>query len=248
MNQNNTSNNNDSNEILNSIANKANNDKSVLQLNEVLTKSPKEYLKWIYKPSTNYKRAEIFNKQWQFLSHTKWYVVLFWILPVMFFLPKYNVTQYIFVVFCGFYFIWPSIEYIIHKYIFHLESINNTTLQLIHYVFHGIHHAAPKDFNHLVMPLTASIPLVLILWLIMYILCGYNITITNSFMCGILIGYMKYDLTHFTLHKFTPKEFKQHFNILPDFFHQKFSNLHSHHMAHHFSTPNKKFGVSYIDK
>ena len=47
--------------------------------------------------------------------------------------------------------IWMPSEYFIHKYLFHAKP-NNKYHQLIHFIFHGIHHVTPTDKERLVMP------------------------------------------------------------------------------------------------
>lgn len=221
--------------------------KKLITLGDIIQLKPSEYINFVNNPKTIYERAEIFSKKYQFLSHSKWYIVLLWLIPVILLIPKNNTMQYLFSVSVGFLLLWPVIEYIIHKYLFHMDIGDSKVGQIFHFMFHGIHHVAPKDFNHLVMPLTASIPLALILWLIIYLLNGYNYDITCSYMAGILLGYIKYDLVHYTLHKYTPKQFKENFSILPNFIIKYYDKIHKHHMNHHFSNPNKDFGVSFIE-
>ena len=55
-------------------------------------------------------------------------------------------------------FIWTITEYLLHRFIFHLELKSKIGAR-IHFIFHGVHHDYPSDSRRLVMPPSVSIPL-----------------------------------------------------------------------------------------
>ncbi len=57
-------------------------------------------------------------------------------------------------------FVWSLTEYVMHRFVFHLEpKEGNKILERIHFIFHGVHHDYPSDAHRLVMPPSVSIPL-----------------------------------------------------------------------------------------
>ena len=86
------------------------------------------------------------------LSHNKWYNIF--VIPIILFASywaKIDWTNFnllfmlpIFVI--GF-FSFTLAEYLIHRFIFHSESIlpDNRVVRYLHYVLHGIHHMLPVD-------------------------------------------------------------------------------------------------------
>ncbi len=123
---------------------------------------------------------------------------------------------------------WVLMEYFIHRYFFHWEGSGPFTRR-VHEIAHGYHHKYPDDAKRLVMPLGASIPLAIIiaglLWLV-----GWP-TVTLPYFCGIVWGYLFYDFTHWATHHVTPRTAWG-------------KAIRSHHMAHHFATPDRNFGIS----
>lgn len=129
---------------------------------------------------------------------------------------------------------WQWMEYVMHRSLFHWEGSGPLTRKF-HDIIHGYHHLYPDDLDRLVMPLGASIPLALViaggLWLI-----GAPYA-TLPFFVGLVASYLWYDFMHHYLHAKSPTS-------------KWAKNLRAHHMAHHFNTPDKNFGIShtYIDK
>ncbi len=56
--------------------------------------------------------------------------------------------------------VWTATEYLLHALCFSfLSSLFHGWGKRIHFIFHGVHHDYPKDAKRLVMPPSASIPL-----------------------------------------------------------------------------------------
>lgn len=125
-------------------------------------------------------------------------------------------------------FVWTITEYLLHRFIFHLE-LKSELGKKIHFIFHGVHHDYPSDSRRLVMPPSVSIPLATLFYLLFRFLIG-DVAV-YPFFAGFLSGYLFYDMTHYAVH---------HFNM-----HSKFwLALKHHHIKHHYKDPDRGFGVS----
>ncbi len=125
-------------------------------------------------------------------------------------------------------FIWTITEYLLHRFVFHLQLKGELGAR-IHFIFHGVHHDYPSDSRRLVMPPSVSIPLATLFYFLFRFLIG-DISV-HPFFAGFLTGYLFYDITHYAVH---------HFNM-----HSKFwLAIKNHHIKHHFQDPDKGYGVS----
>jgi sterol desaturase/sphingolipid hydroxylase (fatty acid hydroxylase superfamily) len=119
------------------------------------------------------------------------------------------------------------IEYIVHRYLFHMNT-NTALKKRLQYSMHGIHHEYPKDKTRLAMPPILSVLLCLILLVIFYSLMN---TFVFAFLPGMLYGYSGYLFVHFIVHAYPPPK-----NI--------FKALWIHHSIHHYKSVHRAFGVS----
>lgn len=124
---------------------------------------------------------------------------------------------------------WQFMEYGLHRYLFHWEGSGPLTRKF-HEIIHGYHHRYPDDLDRLVMPLGASIPLALVISGLLWLVDQPQATI--PFFVGLVAGYLWYDFLHYSTHARTPLT-------------QWGRTLRSHHMAHHFNTPDRNFGISH---
>lgn len=127
-------------------------------------------------------------------------------------------------------FSWTLFEYLLHRFVFHIEPKGNKLLQRFVYIMHGNHHEYPWDYMRLVMPLSVSIPLAVLFWYLFEFMFGYYFP---PFYGGFVLGYLLYDTSHFLVHyeKFNPKL-------------SFFNYIRKHHVRHHFLTYDANFGVS----
>jgi sterol desaturase/sphingolipid hydroxylase (fatty acid hydroxylase superfamily) len=123
---------------------------------------------------------------------------------------------------------WTFFEYLLHRFLFHYEPKGDFTRRL-HYLFHGIHHAYPRDSRRLVMPPSVGIPLATLIYFAMTKLLP--IPVVPSFFSGFMLGYLCYDMIHFGIH---------HFN----FNNSIWQEIKKHHLRHHYGDHEKNFGVS----
>ncbi len=128
---------------------------------------------------------------------------------------------------------WQLMEYWLHRGFFHWEGTGPLTRR-VHAIIHGYHHTYPDDGARLVMPLGASVPLALVIGAGLYALHAPHATL--PFFCGLVTGYLVYDFVHYRVHH----------GGLPGAWGKA---LRARHMAHHFNTPDKNFGIShaYLD-
>lgn len=209
-----------------------------------------DYLKWVHSPVN--KNLRLFDSDFvEFFSKTKWYVIpIVWI-PIVVLCSVVSVGEltltmrrfydndgsnffallsFLILFFAGVP-IWTLMEYILHRYLFHLEPDGDSPMLItIHFFFHGQHHKVPFDKNRLVFPPVAAGCFAFAFWrLFNFCLPG---GIGNSLMCGGILGYVGYDLIHYYMHHGSPR---------------KGSYLHKlkhYHVLHHFNDPNTGFGIS----
>lgn len=129
--------------------------------------------------------------------------------------------------FFGGLFTFTLVEYLIHRYTFHMEA-NNPTKERLQYVLHGSHHDFPKDKTRLAMPPFVSLALAGLFFLLYRLLLGqYGI----PFTAGFVAGYATYLCVHYSVHAFPPPK-----NFL--------KYLWIHHALHHYQQPDAAYGVS----
>ncbi len=125
--------------------------------------------------------------------------------------------------------LWTLLEYVLHRFLFHFvpdesSDFQKETLWLIH----GVHHDYPWDGDRLVMPPTPAAVIAVALWFPLHWLFGPCFWAGAG---GIVLGYVCYDLTHYHLHHGKPTTSLGKW-------------LRTYHLAHHFSAPNVRYGVT----
>jgi len=177
------------------------------------------------------------NNFLDFFSRSPWWLVpLFW-LPISILMlyagidsaRYFNKTIYVLFIVLG-WISWTLSEYWLHRILFHWNPRLKWGQQF-HFIIHGVHHTWPNDPYRLVMPLLASLILAFIIGGGFYLLLGPYLFF--PFFSGYLLGYVQYEMTHYTVHHL---KFKNKF----------FKYLKRHHLLHHHSPDfyNKKYGVS----
>jgi len=123
--------------------------------------------------------------------------------------------------------VWSLVEYVAHRGSFHHEPRTQGQLAVV-YLVHGVHHAYPDDARRWMLPLSASIPLAAIFYALFRLAFGPT---ANGLFGGFVHGYLTYDLLHYFIHRgHMPGRIGRF--------------LRKHHMAHHYSKPERNFGVS----
>ncbi|NIR29652.1 MAG: fatty acid hydroxylase [Gammaproteobacteria bacterium] len=153
------------------------------------------------------------------------------------------------VLFLGGLLAWTFIEYLIHRFVFHVpaeidhraaEVVRNLPAQepvmprlglreKVYFMMHGVHHFFPNDSRRLVMPPGVSVPLAAGFWVLYTLLLG--MAFGTVFFAGSIAGYLAYDTTHFLVHHRRCRGRWSGF-------------LKKVHMRHHFLDPEHYYGVS----
>lgn len=124
-------------------------------------------------------------------------------------------------------FIFTLIEYLAHRYVFHMDT--DTPLKArLQYLFHGNHHEYPKDKTRLAMPPVVSILYASAFFFIFKVIFG---SFVFGVVAGVLFGYAMYLLVHYVVHAYPPPK-----NFLKE--------LWINHSIHHYKDPEAAFGVS----
>ena len=125
-------------------------------------------------------------------------------------------------------FVWSAAEYILHRFVFHYVPKGKTGLRL-HFILHGVHHDYPSDRLRLVMPPSVSLILAVIFYYFFSLF--FSLPHLHAFFPAFVLGYLVYDITHYAIH---------HFNFKGNFW----KEVKRHHMLHHYSEPDKGYGVT----
>jgi 4-hydroxysphinganine ceramide fatty acyl 2-hydroxylase len=166
------------------------------------------YLEQVHRPR-HYKggdSAPLFGNFLEPLSKTPWWVVpTLWLPPIFYgtflgfgyFSPLVAAAYW-----CLGVFIWTIVEYILHRFLFHLDEYlpDNRVGLTMHFLLHGIHHYLPMDKYRLVMPPTLFIVLAAPFWKLAHTVFFYDWYAAVTVFCGGVFGYVCYDLTHYFLH------------------------------------------------
>ncbi len=165
---------------------------------------------------------------------------VYWTVPIYLFIPiilgflYFAIFEFalspgtIVPVFTGGLFFWTITEYSLHRFVFHNEPKTKIG-ERIHFIFHGVHHDYPNDEYRLVMPPIVSLSLSSMFYILFRITLGPELS--APFASGFLLGYLIYDISHYSFHHFA---WKNKFMVM----------LKQHHMKHHFRDPNRGYGVS----
>ncbi|WP_339923687.1 sterol desaturase family protein [uncultured Cyclobacterium sp.] len=129
--------------------------------------------------------------------------------------------------FLGGYFVFTLVEYLLHRYLYHM--IPDTKFKdKLQYNVHGVHHDYPRDKDRLAMPPFISGLYAVILYFLFNFLMG---DLSWYFLPGFLVGYSSYLGVHYVVHAFQPP--KNFFKV-----------LWVNHAIHHYKDPDVAFGVS----
>lgn len=133
---------------------------------------------------------------------------------------------------CGLLAMFPLIEYIIHRWVFHMSTESGYgIINVFHFLLHGIHHKTPNDTTRLLAPVPLIVVLVIPVHLGMIMI--FSTELTLALWAGIFVGYVQYDYTHLYLHT------KGH---RPAWIRPLVKQHQNHHRHHH----HKFFGISYL--
>jgi sterol desaturase/sphingolipid hydroxylase (fatty acid hydroxylase superfamily) len=119
------------------------------------------------------------------------------------------------------------VEYMVHRHIFHMAT-DTSLKKRLQFVFHGIHHAHPKDKDRLAMPPLLSVGISTSL---LFLLRSFMGDWSFSFMAGFSVGYAFYLFIHYLVHAYPPPK-------------NKLRAIWTNHSIHHYKNTNAAFGVT----
>lgn len=123
--------------------------------------------------------------------------------------------------------LWTAVEYIIHRFAFHIEP-KTVTGKRLHFLVHGVHHDYPRDSTRLVMPLLVSIPLATAFYFLFELIVAPQ---HWALFGGFVAGYVAYDSIHYATHHWPMTNRVGRF-------------LKEYHMKHHYVESETAYGVS----
>jgi sterol desaturase/sphingolipid hydroxylase (fatty acid hydroxylase superfamily) len=124
---------------------------------------------------------------------------------------------------------WTLVEYLLHRFVFHLAPEPTFESRFKRFMVHGYHHEFPNDRMRLVAPLLLSLPIGAALAGTYYLLLGPHVWM--MWFAGTALGYLAYDWIHYYTHHFRPRTRIGKF-------------LRRYHMQHHYHDSESHFGIS----
>ncbi|KQM21991.1 sterol desaturase family protein [Novosphingobium sp. Leaf2] len=124
---------------------------------------------------------------------------------------------------------WSVFEYVMHRFLFHLDSDQRVIKWLV-FLIHGNHHDNPNDPMRGMMPLGVSLPVAALVWAACVALIGAPGT---WLFLGWISGYVLYDGLHFACHQWPMRG-------------RLGSALKRHHMRHHYVDDGGNFAITAI--
>jgi sterol desaturase/sphingolipid hydroxylase (fatty acid hydroxylase superfamily) len=124
-------------------------------------------------------------------------------------------------------FVFTWVEYLTHRYIFHMGTYTRWR-EKFQYTVHGVHHEFPKDKERLAMPPLMSITIATVLLVLFRLIMG---DFVFAFLPGFMVGYALYLAVHYSVHACAPpKNFLKYWWI--------------NHSIHHYKNGKMVFGVT----
>ena len=124
---------------------------------------------------------------------------------------------------------WTLLEYVLHRWVFHLVPGPDFGSKLRQFMAHGYHHEFPDDPWRLVAPPLMSWPIAVVVWGLYRLALGPELV--WAAFGGTCAGYLAYDWVHYYTHHFTPRWGPGKL-------------LRRLHMVHHFNDPDANHGIS----
>ncbi|KAF9158555.1 fatty acid alpha-hydroxylase [Mortierella sp. AD011] len=195
------------------------------------------YLEQVHIPRHLSGPARIFGSPYlEVFTKTPWFVIpIFWSPVIAYFFHMSIETgltsDQSATLFLAGIFGWTLAEYVIHRFLFHLDDLlPESTFSLVaHFLLHGIHHYLPMDRLRLVMPPALAVALAVPINKIIHTLLPTPQA--YAVMSGLIFGYVLYDLTHYYLHH--ARVFKVHFR-----------EMKTYHLAHHYKNYEGGYGIT----
>jgi sterol desaturase/sphingolipid hydroxylase (fatty acid hydroxylase superfamily) len=128
--------------------------------------------------------------------------------------------------------VWTFVEYMMHRFIFHIGS-GKKIFRKMSFVLHGVHHAQPRVKTRLMMPLAAGIPIALLFLGFFYVIAGLLIGAgawVLPLFSGFMFGYVLYSSAHYAIHALPNVRFLE--------------GIRKYHLLHHGTDYTVRYGIS----
>jgi 4-hydroxysphinganine ceramide fatty acyl 2-hydroxylase len=126
---------------------------------------------------------------------------------------------------------YALVEYMTHRFFFHMKPPKNLLLLKLIKRLHYDHHVEPDELHLLFLPLWYTVPSMFVSSLLTFIVTS-NVPLTASFMTGVLFMLLYYEWTHYVAHR----------PLKPLTFWGKW--MKRLHLLHHFKNENYWYGVT----
>lgn len=126
---------------------------------------------------------------------------------------------------------YTFIEYMTHRFLFHMKTPKHPILLQLIKRLHYDHHSSPNDLKLLFLPVWYSLPNILVAGAICYTLTR-SWMMTNAFLGGVILFLLFYEWKHYIAHR--PVKPVTRFGIW----------MKKVHLLHHFKNENYWFGVT----
>jgi len=192
-----------------------------------------KYNSWIHS-QMGLKEITIFDNVLEnFSRYPWWYIFIMWP-PFIVFAMNISFQSAGFIktplLFCCGCLSWAIIEYILHRFVFHMYT-TTTFWNQFHLFAHGIHHLTPNDSSRLTFPPMFSFVIASIIYQVTNFI--RHETGIHGFLAGLAFGFMLYDAIHFYFHHGDAP-------WLPGFL----KKMKSAHLNHHYKDDTTNFGVT----
>ncbi|MES2638395.1 MAG: sterol desaturase family protein [Myxococcota bacterium] len=211
-------------------------------LGDAMSLRPADYVTWVYAPRTPkvnevrvVERSLFLNR---LLTKCKWWVPLLVWPPIIAWQILPLTPARLGWVALGL-LLWFPVEYLFHRFLFHMPIVGRVT-QFVHFLLHGVHHVAPKDDEHLVSPPLDIVIQGAAIWALLTVI---GVPDPVGVLLGLLINYIRYDMTHYSVH-FRDYASLRRMPLIGGYL----SRCKAHHMAHHFRDPSRHFTISYLSR
>ena len=198
---------------------------------------------WVGIQSAPAKENRRRSKGFQVMSNNfleKWFATSHWAMPGVWFIPVivaclYSalVTKALPVVSVAGLFVagtlgWTLVEYVLHRWFFHLPPGTHPARRYILFIAHGYHHEFPNDPGRLVAPPILSFPIAIVLFVVYTTVFGIW---WQPLFAGTVFGYLGYDWMHYYTHHGRPTN-------------PWLKAMRKFHLEQHFKDHESRFGLS----
>lgn len=126
-------------------------------------------------------------------------------------------------------FVWTFIEYFLHRFVFHFQSMKEPWKHLIAEAHLEHHRTARTGQQILVRPLFSLITALFVYFLLALVTMSWSLAALLE--TGVFLGFIAYEWIHFAAHRYHPSSRLGIF-------------LKQYHLHHHFKEADRAFGVT----